>query len=632
MEGGSKLNIYVTHLFELVILMPIKARLTLILILLSTLLVAKAYATEIPSYNIADNQQLQEQFELAYIQAPRKEMLPADIAKLKPKYSIRSSRFYIPSVDADHWFIVRVENNSDSYIERMLRIDEGYFSEASLFFLRNDQWNTELNGLQIPLEDRKVKSLHPSFLIELAPFETKVIYLKLNSHYYNLTAGIHIEPMAQFYKKEQANLLIYAAYLGAALTILIYNLFLYLSIKEKLYLYYFYQGISFFVFVFLYSNFDLYLGTSETIHYMATTSIALAMAFLIIFAREMLDTRSNMPKVDILLLLCSSLFFLIALLILLDVRNHRFLLMLVMPTSVLLLAVGVKALTQKVVLSKFYLIGSSWHLIGLFTITAVNTGFISYSPFMRHAYLAGSLIELTLFSFALAYKIKVLQETKLSKQQQQVHSEHENSQHLRQLIDNQAIALSRANQHLDRLSAKDNVTFLNSRQHFDQHLSTLWQEGDSICLLFCDINHFTNYNQSYGYPAGDQCLIQVADVIESVVTDLIPFSEARLCSRFAGGKFAVILPQLSIDKASFIANEISDRLVELALPDYSGSAHISLCFGYAQMTPFADKTPQDLVKQADIDLLRNKVTQSNVAEKKNSSAPYHVGSTSISHG
>lgn len=190
------------------------------------------------------------------------------------------------------------------------------------------------------------------------------------------------------------------------------------------------------------------------------------------------------------------------------------------------------------------------------------------------------------------------------------------------------------NLHLNQLSTKDNVTFLNSRHYFDQHLAELWQEGDSLCLLFCDINHFGDYNQRYGYPAGDQCLIQVADVIESVVTDLIPFSEARLCSRFAGGKFAVILPQLSIDKAQFIAREISSRLVELAIPDHSGKQPISLCFGMAQMTPFADKTHQDLVKQADDDLSAQKAARQPTAPSKPhySSGSYQIRPASIHQG
>lgn len=607
-----------------------KIQTILFILLLQTYLLKTAYAVEIPHYDLSSISSLGDEFNIAYIQAPYKDMDPDDIEALRKSYSLNSSRFYVPSVDADHWFVLSVENSSDVTITKFLRIDEAYFSEVSLFYQRNDQWNKELNGLKIPLVERKVSSRYPTFLIKLEPFETRKLYLKLNSNYYNLTVGLHLESGTQFYKSEQKDISIYAAYLGATFIMLVYNLFLYLYLKEKIFIYYVIHGLCFSIFVFLYSSFDLYFGVKETTHYIATTSIAIAMAFLILFAREMLETQQYMPKLDRIMRFSAGLYGVIALLILMDVRNHQYLIALVIPTTLLLFTIGAIGFIKNIALSKFYILGSSWHLIGLFTISAINTGLIHYSPLIRHFYLLGSLIELTLFSCALAYKIKQLQEAKILSQQLQIKTESQHKQHLEQVIAIQTDELNKASKNIDRLAIKDSVTFLNSRQYFNQHLDQLWKEGNAISLLFCDIDYFTAYNQSYGYPAGDQCLIQVADVIESAVTDLIPFSEARLCSRFAGGKFAVILPELSEEKSLFIAQEIATQLAILKIPNYSKTDAVSLSFGTAQMTPFAENTPEDLIQQADIDLTRNKSTKAEVAHTHSSAIPQKISRTSIS--
>ena len=60
---------------------------------------------------------------------------------------------------------------------------------------------------------------------------------------------------------------------------------------------------------------------------------------------------------------------------------------------------------------------------------------------------------------------------------------------------------------LERLSALDTLTGIANRRRFDDVLRQEWKraarDGASLSLLFCDIDHFKRFNDTYGHQAGD---------------------------------------------------------------------------------------------------------------------------------
>ncbi|MDD9335248.1 MULTISPECIES: PleD family two-component system response regulator [unclassified Candidatus Tisiphia] len=108
------------------------------------------------------------------------------------------------------------------------------------------------------------------------------------------------------------------------------------------------------------------------------------------------------------------------------------------------------------------------------------------------------------------------------------------------------------------LSIKDGLTGIFNRHYFDTHIKQMVKKStDSkrpLCLLMCDIDHFKQVNDTYGHQAGDIVLKTIANVLKSIfrVTDLV--------ARYGGEEFAILLNDITIDEAMYIAQRARTRV------------------------------------------------------------------------
>jgi len=170
-----------------------------------------------------------------------------------------------------------------------------------------------------------------------------------------------------------------------------------------------------------------------------------------------------------------------------------------------------------------------------------------------------------------------------------------------------AIELHRLNEQLTRLSTTDALTEIGNRRLFDQTLKIEWQRaarrGASLGLLMIDVDHFKEYNDHYGHPAGDDVLRQIARMVGESVR-----RGGELVARYGGEEFALLLPGADLEAARTIAERCRERVVAAKIEHRASatSAWIGVSIGVASQVATPGVDCSVLVEIADAALYRAK--------------------------
>ncbi|MDJ0601255.1 MAG: diguanylate cyclase [Crocosphaera sp.] len=193
-------------------------------------------------------------------------------------------------------------------------------------------------------------------------------------------------------------------------------------------------------------------------------------------------------------------------------------------------------------------------------------------------------------------------------------------QHLQKEQQRQNIQLKQAIQELQRLAVLDDLTQVANRRRFDDYLNTEWerayQNKDSLALIFCKIDQFTEYNQTYGRLEGDRCLYQIA---QAFLQGLQSFN-SLLC-RYEGSKFAIIVPPSDLPNLDKIADNLVCEVKKLQIPHSNSSIepYVTVSMGVATLTVDEHKTSDVLIELCD-QQLQQAQTHHNVYSEDNSSS------------
>ncbi len=168
--------------------------------------------------------------------------------------------------------------------------------------------------------------------------------------------------------------------------------------------------------------------------------------------------------------------------------------------------------------------------------------------------------------------------------------------------------LSEANARLTAVSATDWLTGVGNRRAFDCALHTAWlqatRDGTDLALLLLDVDHFKQFNDRYGHPAGDACLKLVGKLAATIVR-----RPADFAARYGGEEFVILLPATS-EAGARECGELLCRLVEdAAVPHQDSPAgRVTVSIGAASMAPTPGEESQALVELADRALYHAKHT------------------------
>ncbi len=145
-----------------------------------------------------------------------------------------------------------------------------------------------------------------------------------------------------------------------------------------------------------------------------------------------------------------------------------------------------------------------------------------------------------------------------------------------------------------RIALLDHLTGLSNREGFDRQMAIEWQRAlrhdRPLGLVFVDLDHFKNFNDTHGHVAGDRLLREVAAAITTTSRG------SDFTARLGGDEFVVLCPET--DEAGL------SKLVERLRVEASGMA-VTLAIGSAHQLP-TDEGPDDLMHRADAAMYRAK--------------------------
>ena len=111
---------------------------------------------------------------------------------------------------------------------------------------------------------------------------------------------------------------------------------------------------------------------------------------------------------------------------------------------------------------------------------------------------------------------------------------------------------------VEQLSYTDGMTELHNFRYFELRLNEEvvrhQRTNMGLSLLILDVDHFKNYNDTMGHPAGDEVLKKLAVILSDTVR------ENDIVARYGGEEFAIIIPSVDKEGARILADRIRENI------------------------------------------------------------------------
>ncbi|WP_421237578.1 diguanylate cyclase domain-containing protein [Aeromonas jandaei] len=161
-------------------------------------------------------------------------------------------------------------------------------------------------------------------------------------------------------------------------------------------------------------------------------------------------------------------------------------------------------------------------------------------------------------------------------------------------------ALEEANRRLSLLSLEDPLTGIANRRQWDITMQREWEWArrtqSLLAVLMIDVDEFKGYNDHFGHAKGDECLQQVARVLQEAER-----RRTNLVARYGGEEFVILLCAPQPGEAEQLAARIHEGLARLHLPHPASRVadFITVSIGFSYLVPSQDEAWQSLTEQAD---------------------------------
>ncbi len=475
------------------------------------------------------------------------------------------------------WLRVKLAPESDAARHWLLEVGYPSLDRVDLFAPAGGGFVRQSAGDLAPFAGRPFVHRNFVFPLDLAPGAEHTLYLRVASAG-SLTMPLALWTPAALHAHDQRLYAAFALYYGMLLALGLYNLLLYLSLRDRTYLAYVAFVASMAVGQASLNGFGNQFAWPD---WPAWGNIALPSGFAAtgmfgaLFTRLFLDTRRNTPRFDKLILALAAGFAGAALAPL--VLPYR-------PTAIVTsllgiffsataVACGLTCLRRGHPGARLFLVAWTLLLVGVGVLGLRNLGWLPTNTLTIYAMQIGSALEMLLLSFALADRIHALRLGReqaraeaLSAKQAMVDTLQRSERSLESRVRQRTLELAAANEKLRRsetilrdLAHHDPLTGLANRALLDDRLQQAILRGQrkaqGFALLLVDLDGFKPVNDAYGHAVGDELLKGLAARLAGAVRGI------DTVARIGGDEFVVLLEEGGGDDLLARALGVGEKIV-----------------------------------------------------------------------
>lgn len=330
------------------------------------------------------------------------------------KKMMQPSNFDVPNFRATrsaYWFNFRIKNKAES--SAYLEIGSAFMDSVWLYeVLPSGRIIERISGDHHPFSSREIHDTRFLFHIPMRGDTVSEYYLRTETtqpHFFPLRIG----NLRAFYAFSHKLNFIQGLYFGLMLIMTFYNFFLFFSVRDNSYLYYVAYSISMtFFMAFITGHFFEFLWpNTPQINKYALVSSGFTIITASVFTRSFLNIKQILPSANVPILLFIPLG---GIVILTNILGFNFFSLLfaqiiLLVMSLAFLYVGIYIYWKGYKPARYYLLAWTALLLGIIVGVLEGLSLFYVSPYFN-AMQIGSALELALLSFALASKIKYIQE------------------------------------------------------------------------------------------------------------------------------------------------------------------------------------------------------------------------------
>jgi PAS domain S-box-containing protein len=349
------------------------------------------------------------------------------------------------------WLKVKLNAASSAREDWLLEIAYPPLDRFELYSPGGPGFEKQVGGDLYPFAQRAIPHRNHVLPVRLKPGQENVLYLRIASEG-TVAAPVTLWQPEALWQHDMASYAALSLYFGVLAGLLLYNLLLFVSVRERAFLLYVFfvgwMGVGQAALTglgaqFVWSDWTWWNSVSPPV------GLGMTAVFGNLFARDFLSSAQRMPRIDkwMQLMLAGWVLAVIAGLALPYTISSYMVTVLAVISVVTMVTVGVVSVKREFAGARYFCSAWAVLLVGIVTLSLHNTGFVSSNPLTANSLLIGSALEMVLLSFALGDRINVARrfkeqaQARLAAERAMVQALSHSQGHMRSVLEEREIIL-----------------------------------------------------------------------------------------------------------------------------------------------------------------------------------------------